>query len=124
MVESIRYEKSLPDPEYYKYSIEVSKCKKFKQAASDFSMFNTFDFLKETCENYQTNWRLLTKQNIAKANYLCQGKNQNPKSKEDITQQKIFDAELEKYIKAEPSTISILCALPIFLYEYLKDYPE
>ena len=124
MVESIRYEKSLPDPEYYKYTIEMSKCRNFKQIANELSCFKSYNYLEEKSKNYSKNWRLLTKQNIAKANYLCQGKNQNPKSKEDITQQKIFDAELEKFIKAEPSTISILSALPIFLYEYLKNYPE
>ena len=45
MVESIRYTKKLPDPDYHLYTFPVSSLKYFKSRSADFSHYDNLDFL-------------------------------------------------------------------------------
>lgn len=135
MVESIRYTKQLPDKEYYKYTVRRDECLKrkgnpqsgFKYKAAQFSDYLGLDFIQitdnKTAEERKTvkqNWNHLKRQNVAKANYLCTGKNTFPRKKKLFAQTDIFNAQCEKYVQTEPCCVSILNSFPIFLYEYFK----
>lgn len=45
MVESIRYTKEIPDPDYWQYAVRVSDCPQFKKIARDFSFYGNLDFM-------------------------------------------------------------------------------
>lgn len=45
MIESIRYTKELPDPDYANYVVSREKCKDFKRLARDFSAYNSLDHI-------------------------------------------------------------------------------
>jgi hypothetical protein len=129
MIESLRYTKKLPDPDYYKYTVRRSDCNKFKKISDEFSTYKSFDFVqvdqrgkvsKEKLGQIGENWRHLKDQNVCKANYICAGINKYPESKDDISQQKIFTAQKSKYVFKSPACVSILNAFPLFLYDYFK----
>ena len=127
MLEALRYTKYLPDAEFFKYKIFVDECVKFKGIANDFSDYAS-DFLelnfekeikKEKYNEVRENWNLLKKQNVKKANWICCGENVMPLEKGLISQDKILQNQIEKFIKPKNS-IAILAAFPLFLYEYFK----
>lgn len=121
MVESIRYTKELPDADYYGYSIEKSKCATFKQCVSEFSHYRNFDFICKGDCNAKQNWDYLKLQNVRKANWLCNDDTAYPPvSKESVSQWRIFNAQLIKYVNTEVCSVSILNSFPIFLFEYFK----
>ena len=129
MVESIRYTKQLPDAYYWTYAVTHAECNRFKGISADFSAYDSFDFIllkelreptEEEIEEVKQNWEYLKKQNVEKANYLCKNKNTMPVSKEDILQNKIFNSQVEKYVKNEDCKVAVLNAFPIFLFDYLK----
>lgn len=64
------------------------------------------------------NWQHLKDMNVCKANYICRGENVYPRQKSDIAQQKIFEAQLKKYVGTEDCSVAVLNAFPIFLYDY------
>lgn len=131
MMESIRYTKSLPDKLYYTYCVKRVDCQKkhgipnsgFKFISSDFSEYVGLSFI-QICENnaeeVKQNWQFLKEQNVSKANYICTGKNEMPEKKEDVSQQSIFENQLEKYVLTDDCCVAILNAFPLFLYEYFK----
>lgn len=127
MIESIRYTKELPDLFYYTYIIEREQCGCFKGLAADFSFYRSLDFIQidkrkipseEEMEKLKNNWMYLKEQNVSKANYICSGVNSIPLCKDVISQDKIFDKQLEKYVWQNPCRVSVLNAFPLFLYEY------
>lgn len=129
MVESIRYTKSLPDRNYWSYTVTRKECSRFKGLSADFSDYDSYDFvlLKEhrkntdaEIEKIRQNWKYLKEQNVCKANFLCQGINAIPKCKDAILQKNIFNAQLEKYVKTSECRVAILNAFPLFLYDYFK----
>ena len=129
MIESIRYTKKLPDPEYYKYCAVRDKCNHFKSIAAEFSYYKSLDFIQINCnkepsekkmEQLRQNWEYLKEQNVYKANYICSGKNCTPGLKEDISQSHIFNHQMTKYVSATPCKVSILNSIPLFLYDYFK----
>lgn len=129
MIESIRYTKELPDSEYYSYTINRRDCHNFKQISADFFAYKSLDFLqidqrKELTEERLTqlalNWQHIKNQNVCKANYICVGYNSFPDSKDTISQQKIFAAQESKYISSDSSSVAILNAFPLFIFEYFK----
>ncbi len=137
MVESLRYTKKLPDKQYLYYTILRSQCSKFKNIASEFSSYSSFDHLmlsnnpKESeekknkrAETTKQNWLHLIDMNVCKANYLCHDSNSLPVNKSDITQYLIFDAQILKHVSTEECRVSILNSFPIFLYEYLRELPQ
>ena len=125
MVESIRYTKEIPDPDYWRYVVRVSDCSQFKKTARDFSFYGNLDVIsykrntKEDFQKARQNWEILKKQNTSKANYICNGVLELPVSKSDVSQDKIFESQVSKYVLAKDE-ISILNSFPLFLYEYFK----
>ncbi|AEB13264.1 hypothetical protein Tresu_0305 [Treponema succinifaciens DSM 2489] len=134
MVESIRYVKNpLPDNDYFSYTTQINLGKKFKEKANSESFYKNLDFItfrinlktlslkipeeKERIEKIRQNWELLLKMNVQKANFICTDKNDFPENEEDISQDKIFKNQLEKYI-APKREVAILNSFPLFLFEY------
>lgn len=129
MVESIRYTKFLPDANYWTYTISRTDCNRFKGLSAEFSAYRSFDFIlltenreptEEEIEEVKQNWVYLKEQNVSKANYLCNGENGIPASKDDILQDKIFDSQIEKYVNTEECKVAVLNAFPLFIYDYFK----
>jgi hypothetical protein len=131
MVESLRYFKSLPDPDYYKYDFPVDHLTEFKESASLFSCYGNLDFscfrvgrrskeitVNSICrrEELSGNWRLLTVQNVEKANFICCQKNEMPTSRESITQSNVFNGQMSYYYPK--GNISVLNSFPLFIYDY------
>lgn len=130
MIESIRYTKALPDPNFINYTITKSDCqdKDFKAIAAEFSAYGNLDYIvlpvnrkatEEEVNKRKQNWIYLKEQNVSKANYICNGSNSIPADKSTISQDIIFAAELQNYIVPSES-VAILSAFPIFLYDYFK----
>ena len=95
MVESIRYTKFLPDANYCTYTISRTDCSRFKGLSAEFSAYQSFDFIlltenreptEDEIEEVKQNWVYLKEQNVSKANFLCNGENGIPASKDDILQ--------------------------------------
>jgi hypothetical protein len=132
MIESIRYTKELPDANYYEYVISRADCSSFKKLAADFSAYSSLDFIlidsrkdvselsEKKLKSLRDNWEHLKKQNVNKANYICHGKNEAPNKKEEVSQEQIFESQLQKHVNKEQSEVAILNAFPMFLYEYFK----
>lgn len=136
MIEAIRYTKELPDKNFYSYTVPISNCRDFKDIANDFSFYKNLDLIafrtmkksgiaiahipnEQKLEAIKQNWLLLYKQHLAKANYICMGKNEMPQNKIDVSQSNIFKNQKEKYIIPKNS-VAVLCSFPLFLYEYFK----
>ena len=130
MIESICYTKKLPDNNYVDYVISLDKSKEFKNTASEFSDYKNFDLISFKLNKYgqgvyvdidkypaiKQNWQHIIKQNIIKANFICNDKKTMPINTDDITQQKIFISQKQKYI--QNNELAILASYPLFLYEY------
>lgn len=128
MIESIYHTGSLPDNDYWQYSVNISDCSDYKRIARNFPPYSNLDHLCVTERNktrndivsrIRINWIHLVGMNIRKANLLCQGKHEDPIQKENISQSSIFSAQLCDFIMAN-HTISVLNAFPLFLYDYFK----
>lgn len=130
MIEAIRYTKTLPDNKYVNYVVSRSECQNrhFKDIAAEFSSYSSLDYIildfrrepnDSEVKKVLANWQYLKVQNVSKANFLCAGVEGVPANKDEISQKNIFQAEIDKYILPCDS-VSILCAFPIFLYDYFK----
>ena len=130
MIEAIRYTKNLPDAHFPEYFVSRTDChdKGFKDMAQQFSAYASLDFIvldfrkapsSKTLEKLRENWRLLERQNVIKANFLCNDASEIPTNKDLISQQLIFDAQLSKYILPKDE-VAILSAFPLFKFDYFK----
>ncbi len=128
MIESIYHTGSLPDNDYWQYSVSISDCSDYKKIARDFPPYSNLDHLCVTERNktrsdivsrIRMNWIYLVGMNIRKANLLCQGKHEDPTQKDNISQPSIFSSQHHDFIMAN-QTISVLNAFPLFLYDYFK----
>lgn len=128
MIESVYHTGTLPDNEYWQYTVPISDCSNYKRIARDFPPYSNLDHLCVTERNLtridivsriKTNWIHLVGMNIQKANMLCMGKHENPHQKDDISQSCIFSAQQKDFIEAN-GKISVLNAFPLFLYDYFK----
>ena len=126
MVESLKYTKEMPDINYLKYIVSREDCvlHKFKNNAELFAYpqargYNFINLDKTPQEEVKGNWDMLLLQNVSKANYICNEKNEIPKNKEDISQNKLFSAMKQKYVDVN-ETVAILNSFPIFIFEYVK----
>lgn len=81
--------------------------------------YNFINLDKTPQEEVKGNWDMLLLQNVSKANYICNEKNEIPKNKEDISQNKLFSAMKQKYVDVN-ETVAILNSFPIFIFEYVK----
>ena len=114
MIESIQYTKELLDNDFYKYSVkrEDSIGEKFKKAARQFCYYKGYAYLKDS-----NNWRYLVQQHVQKANLLTKDSLSWPLDKDDVEQNEIFEAQLEKHVIPNDE-VAILNAFPLFLYYY------
>lgn len=133
MVEALCYTRELPDEHFFEYKVKRCDCMTchFKDLAADFSCYGSMDFIelpdpghhrpgKAEMVRVKSNWVHLVNQHTSKANFICAGQNCRPESKEDISQQRIFSAQLDKYLAAEDA-VAILGAFPLFLFDYFKE---
>ena len=128
MIESIRYTKELPDENYYQYVVKCSECRDFKRLSYEFCHYGNLDFIlvdrlrtPKRCLTAKTCWEHLKVMNVSKANYICTGINALPVAKNNISQKKIFDAQLQKYVNSKDQNVAVLNAFPLFIYDYFTD---
>lgn len=121
MIESIRYTKELPDPYYYHYSVSREECRSFKQISAAFSYYSNMSFLLGgNAEKRAKNWELLKIQNVAKANYICNGENSFPPAeKESISQNNILQHQICDYESQSGCLVSVLSSFPLLMYDWL-----
>lgn len=130
MLEAIRYTKKLPDEQYITYTVSRTDCcvKGFKNLAQCFSAYGSLDFIVLDFRRWpsiskrittEKNWDLLKKQNVEKANLLCNQETGFPSDKDSISQVKLFKAQLYKHILPKDE-VAIICAFPIFIFDYFK----
>lgn len=124
MIESLKYTKEMPDEKYHEYVVSRTVCAehKFKGLAETFAyagakQYRFIDLAKTPADEVRRNWELLKEQNVRKANHICNGENVMPERKEDIAQDKLFEAQKSKYVDVNDS-VAILNSFPIFLFEY------
>ena len=130
MLEAIRYTKALPDEQYVTYTVSRTDCcvKGFKNLVQRFSAYGSLDFIvldlrrkPSTIKKVEIehNWELLKIQSVSKANLLCNEVTGFPSDKDSISQGKVFQAQLSKHILPKDE-VAILCAFPIFIFDYFK----
>ena len=135
MVESIRYFKNLlPDNDYKDYTVEASIDGAFKALVNAESCYKNLDFIcfginksldlkipenQNKIQSIQENWITVKEINVKKAYFICTGSYSVPQEKSAISQQHIFDNQLNKYVNKN-RRIAILNAFPLFLYEYYR----
>ena len=136
MIESLRYTKLLPDRDYPSYTVRREECRNFKRIASDFSAYESLDHLilsdnpkeaeekrKRKTGEARKNWCHLIEMNVHKANHICNGVISYPENKNDISQMRVFEAQIEKHVSVPECRVSILNSFPIFIYDYLRENP-
>ena len=123
MIESIRYTKELPDKEYYSYTVSREGCRCFKKLSSDFSFYRNMDFiLRGSLNSRVLNWEKLKRQNVAKANYICNGVlDYPPKDRDSISQIQILNHQVSDYESRPGCQVSILSSYPILLFDWLGE---
>ncbi len=126
MVESLKYTKQMPDENYCQYitTREVCANHQFKGEAERFAYakakaYRFIDISKTEETEVLENWKLLTLQNVRKANHIVNDVADFPQSKECISQDNIFSAQKEKFVTPS-ETVAILNSFPLFLYDYFK----
>ena len=121
MIESIKYTKELPDQDYYQYTVCREECRSFKSLASCFSFYPNMDFLLRGDEKSRAvTWELLKIQNVAKANYICNGKNAFPPADRDsISQRIILQHQIDDFESLPDCRVSVLSSYPILMYDWL-----
>ena len=131
MIEAIRYTKELPDSHFSEYCVSRTDChdKGFKNLAQFFSAYGSFDFIildfrkspsEEKISAVKQNWALLEQQNVVKANKICNGELDVPADKSNISQKKIFESQLSKFVIPKDE-VAILSAFPLFNFYYFKN---
>lgn len=121
MVEAIKYTKKLPDREYYQYCVSREECRSFKKLAADFSFNPNMSFLtRGELPVLKQNWENVKKQNVSKANYICNGQNVYPPlSHESISQERILENQINKYESLPDCRVSVLSSFPLLMYDWL-----
>lgn len=128
MIEALRYTKCMPDKDYSKYIVDRSGSHDFKRIAADFSHYKDgWDFItlndnttKEKMATVHQNWKLSTFQNVIKANLLCEGEEKIPSSNEVVSQERIFQCQIDDFV-IPYNSVSILSAFSMFLFEYFGE---
>ena len=123
MIEAIRYTKQLPDRDYYAYTVSREDCRVFKRLAGDFSFYPNLDFiLRGSKDSRAKNWELLKGQNVAKANYICNGQFVYPPvDRDSISQIQILRHQVIDYESCPDCQISVLSSFPLLVYDWLGD---
>lgn len=135
MIESIKCTQELPDEHFVEYKVSKNNCSDFKNyVTTHYDFYKSTDFLQfsidkktdklrpisdERQKKVSANWEILKDQNVKKANFICNNVYVHPNSKNDISQKIIFNNQLTKFVIPNDE-VSILCAFPLFLFEYFK----
>jgi hypothetical protein len=121
MIESIRYTKELPDSNYYQYTVSREDCRSFKRVAASFSFYPNMDFLlRGDAQSRAQSWELLKIQNVAKANFICNGVNEYPPVEMgSISQRMILQRQIDEFESLPDCRLSVLSSYPIMLFEWL-----
>ena len=125
MVESIRYTKEIPDPDYWRYVVRVSDCSQFKKTARDFSFYGNLDFIsykrntKEDFQKARQNWEILKNRILQRQIIFA------TVSWSSLYRNLMFLKIKSSSLKSQSmywrkDEISILNSFPLFLYEYFK----
>lgn len=77
-----------------------------------FCYYRGYAFLKDT-----RNWMHIVRQNVFKANNLTMESLSWPLDKDDVEQEAIFEAQLQKHVIPHDE-VAVLNAFPMFLYYY------
>ena len=146
MIESIRYTKKLPDSAFGTYTAPLTECPDavFKNKVDAFSFYKSFDFLTlnfldslrdvmnlaeaksrklklrsfwKQRKKRKDNWKMLIKQNVEKLFEITNADKTEIHSKQEITQEKLFEVQRKDFVSKQ--IISIICSLPLFLYDYI-----
>lgn len=68
------------------------------------------------------NWDKVKKQNVSKANYICNGQNvYPPPSHDSISQERILENQINKYESQLDCRVSILSSFPLLMYDWLGE---
>ena len=121
MIESIKYTKELPDSNYYQYTVSREDCRSFKRVAASFSFYPNMDFLlRGDAQSRARSWELLKIQNVAKANFLCNGVNEYPPVEMgSISQRTILQHQIDEFESLPDCRLSVLSSYPIMMFEWL-----
>lgn len=136
MIESYKYfKKPLPDENYQNYTVKLHEINCFKNTAANFCDLKNTKYLcydlnsnyelkfsadKEREEKIKQNWLYIKEMNIKKANFLVSDNYFIPENKSDISQEKILDYQIRKYITPKKE-VAILNAFPLFWFEYIDE---
>lgn len=131
MLESMYCLNGIPDAGYLSAKVSVSDCHGFKAWCRSFSVAcRTNQLLFRINRSGQVQlpsssamillrraWDQIVIMNAKKANLICNGDVELPKSEEDIDQSLIWQHELADFVLVS-SEVSLLGAFPLFLFEY------
>ena len=136
MIESYRFfKKELPDEDFKNYTFDLMSEKSFKQLVNEESFYQNLKYLcfdmKKSGELKNTedegridiirqNWLYLKELNIKKAHFICADDYSIPENKDTISQQTIFNKQIEKYVTPNHE-VSVLNAFPLFWFEYIDE---
>ncbi len=136
MIESYKYFRTpLPDENYKDYTVKLYEINNFKKFVSNFCNLKNTKYLcydlnkndelkqsndKEREEKIKQNWLHIKEMNIKKANYITTDNYLVPENKLDISQEKILDNQIRKYISPK-NEVAVLNAFPLFWFEYIDE---
>lgn len=126
MVESLKYTKEMPDPNYNSYVTSRQTCVDhlFKAETETYAYpaakaYRFIDLGRTPEDEVLRNWEELKLQNVSKANYIVSGQCGLPAVKENIIQLRVFEAQKDQYV-LKNDEVAILNSFPLFLYEFFK----
>lgn len=143
MIEALYCEDSFPDENFIHATVKLDECHDFKRWCRKFRAGTNkemvlFKTRKDEAGNYfivdkdktperratlKDIWIKLIKENVRKANYICSDMDSYDVDVAAISQDNIFDGELEKYVTPK-NEVSILSAFTLFLYDYFHGNGE
>lgn len=143
MIEALYCEDSFPDETFINAIATMDDCHDFKKWCRKYKAGSNkelvlFKTRKDNDGNYfivdkdntperkaqlRYAWINLIKENVKKANFICNDTISSDVEVHAITQEKVFANELEKYVLPK-GEISILSAFALFLYDYFHGNGE
>lgn len=137
MVEAIYCENNSSDDTYMSYSVSIMECRTKewctfyeygRKRQKVLFKTNNDNVITEPLEEDRVSelkktWVNLIKQNAIKANIISNDKQCLPEDISDIEQSKIFEGQLKKFVDVD-SSVAVLSAFAIFLYDYFHGNGE
>ena len=135
MFESLFCEDTIPEDAYLDLSIPVALCNGFKGWAHDNFYYGSHPLALSfrTSKQYEiteiitedrrnelfTRWKELVEMNVRKAIHICNNKNELSSSEVSISQQNIFQHELDDYV-SPLGEVAVLNSFPLFLFDFFR----